>query len=185
MADTSRQLRKNHIISVRREFFGDLLKEWSRPPEIVDEVMGQSSYFIAPDDGPNAVRINDPERGLLLQSFTPPEGWGKDIQFMYSIWVAGDWIRYGIMIHGAATLLSVFSSRNESTEKLERVWDSTANFMTREGGLLLEWRSENPHFYDDYIFADRYLQIARHLHFQLGHSIHEAFADVTFGPHGQ
>ena len=178
-----RKDRRDHMVAVREQFFSHLVEEWSRPPENIDEVMGQSDYFIAPDEGKRSVSINDPARGLLVRSFSPPEGWGKNIQFFYSIWMAGDWIRYGVLIQGDTKLLATFSSRNECTESLERVWDRPATMTSREGGLLIEWRFEDKDFYDDYLSEDRYLQVARHLHFQLGHSIHEAFVDVAFsGP---
>ena len=172
---SQRKARKEQIVAVRREFFNDLLTEWSNAPQEIDEVMGQSDYFILPDEGRGSIAINDPERGMLVQSFTPPEAWGKKMQFIYSVWLAGDWIRYGILIQADPKLLSIFSSHNESTESLERVWDRPASFISREGGLLMEWRFEDPSFYDDYLLSDRYLKIARHLHFQIGHSIHEAF----------
>lgn len=177
----ARHNRRSHMIAVRKEFFNKLLEEWSRPPENIDEVMGQSAYFIAPDEGARSVAINDPEHGILVRSFSPPTAWGKDIQFFYSIWMAGDWLRFGVLIQGDPKLLATFSSRNECTEGLERVWDRSATIMSREGGLLVEWRLEDRDFYDDYLLEDRYVQIARHLHFQLGHSIHEAFVDVAFG----
>jgi hypothetical protein len=175
-----RNIRKRFILDVRQQFFSDLLHEWSRPPEHIDEIMGQVSYFIAPSTGLKSVYLNDPAKGLLMQSFAPPESWGKKMQFIYSIWMAGDWIRYGVLLQGDAKILSTFTSNHEHTEDLERVWDRPAAFSSREGGLLMEWRFEDPNFYDDYIFADRYLQIARHLHFQLGHSIHEAYFKEAF-----
>lgn len=177
-----RQQRKQHIVEVRRAFFDNLMHEWSRPPESIDEVMGQSAYFIAPDDGARSIHINDPERGLLVRSFSPPEAWGKKIQFFYSILMAGDWIRYGILIQGDPRLLATFAQKNVYGEMLERVWDKQATHMSREGGLLMEWRFDDPGFYDDYILEDRYLQVARHLHFQVGTAIHEAFAESAFLP---
>ena len=175
-----RQQRKDQIVEVRRAFFDNLSREWSRPPENIDEVMGQSSYFIPPDEGESSISINDPERGLLVRSFSPPEAWGKKIQFFYSIWMAGDWIRYGILVQGDPRLLATFAKKNMYVETLERVWDKPATHMSREGGLLMEWRFDDPGFYDDYVLEDRYLQIARHLHFQLGTAIHEAFAESAF-----
>lgn len=180
MTMQERNIRKRFILDVRKQFFIDLLNEWSRPPEHIDEVMGQVAYFIAPSSGNKSIYLNDPERGLLMQSFSPPESWGKKMQFIYSIWMAGDWIRYGVLLQGDAKILSSFSSNNEHTEALERVWDRPAEFSSREGGLLMEWRFDDPHFYDDYLVADRYLQVARHLHFVLGHSIHEAYFNEAF-----
>jgi hypothetical protein len=176
-----RSLRKQHIVDVRRELFASLLNEWSRPPQKIDEVMGQSEYFIEPDQGARSVTINDPERGLLVQSFSPPEVWGKKVQFSYSVLVAGSWVRFGVLIQGDAKLISSFASSNECTASLERVWDRPATFMTREGGLLMEWRFDDENLYDDYVVADRYIQVSRHLHFQFGLAIHEAFFDTAFG----
>lgn len=177
----NRKLRKQHIIEVRKELFGNLLNEWSRPPERIDDIMGQSEYFIEPDTGAAATTINDAERGLLVQSFSPPEVWGKKVQFFYSVLVAGNWMRFGVLIQGDAKLISSFASSNKCTESLERVWDRPATFIAREGGLLMEWRFDDQNLYDDYVVADRYIQVARHLHFQLGVAIHEAFFDTAFG----
>lgn len=176
----ARETRKENIVAVRRELFSCLLNEWTRPPEKIDEVMGQSEYFIEPDKGPKSIYINDPERGLLVQSFRPPEVWGNKVQFSYSVLVAGNWVRFGVLIQGDAKLVSSFASSSKCTEGLERVWDRPATFMTREGGLLMEWQFDEPLLYDDYVVADRYIQVARHLHFQLGVAIHEAFFNTAF-----
>ena len=176
-----RAARREQILAVRGEFFQALQVAWSAPPNAVDDVMGQSSYFIQPETGDDAVAICDTESGVLAQSFSPPKLWGRDLKFIYSIWMAGDWLRFGVLIQGDPRLVSRFSSSNECTEGLERVWDRPATYMSRDGGLLMEWRFEDAKFYDDFLIEDRYAKIVRHLHFQIGHSIHEAFIGVAFG----
>lgn len=174
--------RRDHIIAVRKEMFDRLLEEWSRQPEEIDDMMGQSEYFIPPDEkgSPGSTSIFDPERGILAQSFTPPAAWGRNVRFSYSLFIAGNWVRFGVLLYGDAKLVSSFKSRNECVGGLERVWDNPAMFMVREGGLLMEWRFSDEQLYDDYVLIDRYVQIARHLHFQLGVAIHEAFFGSAF-----
>lgn len=71
------------VHAIRAAFFDRLEKEWSRPPERIDSIMGQAQYYIAPEEiqpihngfqegqaySSGGERVFDIEHGLLLRSF--------------------------------------------------------------------------------------------------------------------
>ena len=161
---------KAQLLEVRREFFNQLIEEWSRPPGYVDEVLGQDMTFV-PVDQPQqgfSIDINEPERGVLVRSLTlrdMPKG--RHFRLLYSILQAGDWIRYGIIFQGDVRSLMRFEASEQALLE-DRIWDVPPDrFMRENSGILLEWRFSEPDFYTNYIIRDRFYQISRHLHFRL------------------
>ena len=71
------------VHSIRKDFFNRLEQEWSRPPERIDSIMGQSQFYIPPEEikplhqgypenelySSGGERVFDVEHGLLLRSF--------------------------------------------------------------------------------------------------------------------
>ena len=176
---------KQTILQFRDEFFNDLLEEWSRPPEAIDRLMGQSDSFFLPDfknaqlkNNPETVMIKDIRQGLLAVSVTPPQaqfGSGS-IRWVYSILQAGDWLRYGILVQGDPKLILQYERHHDHVLSIERIWDRQCDYQFRDsGGLLLEWRFHEPDFYTEYKYRERFKIIARHLHFRLGKIISPLF----------
>jgi hypothetical protein len=165
---------KDSILAVRQDFFDALLREWSRPPDKIDELMGHAEFFMCP--AKNREIIRDDHAGILFQEFAPPPSWGETVQFSYSVLHAGDWLRFGILLSGAPLGLSRFAEDQNTTLDIEKIWDRPADQSLREGGLLLEWRFVEPNFYQDYAIQERFIQMARHLHFQIGRSVHASAA---------
>lgn len=172
---------KKTVHAVRSEFFGALLQEWSRPPEAVDELMGQTDCFYLPDfavkehsSSPKTIMINDVERGLLACSVTPPDENGNpsDTRWVYSIMQAGDWLRYGVLIQGPPRRIFNYTQHQEYVLSVEKIWDRPCDNQVRDAaGLLLEWRFNEPDFYREFAVRERFTIIARHLHFRLGRII--------------
>lgn len=175
--DISEQ-QKRLIHKVRNEFFDALIEEWTRHPEEVDKLMGQEDCFYLPDFKsklPNRpqkeVMIKDVERGLLAVSVTPTDEHGnpQDTRWVYSIMQAGDWLRYGVLIQGPPRKIISYAQHQEYTLSIEKIWDRPCDNQLRDAaGLLLEWRFEEPTFYDQFVCRERFIIIARHLHFRLG-----------------
>jgi len=172
---------KDTVHQIRNSFFDSLLSEWSRPPEEVDDLMGQRDCFYAPDfsnaqrsKDPKTVMIKDVERGLLAASVTPIDADGKesDTRWVYSILQAGDWLRYGILIQGPPRRILDYSQHQDYVLSVEKIWDRPCDNQVRDtAGLLLEWRFNEPNFYDEFVIRERFSIIARHLHFRLGRII--------------
>jgi len=172
---------KDTVHQIRNSFFDSLLSEWSRPPEEVDDLMGQRDCFYAPDfstpqrsKDPKTVMIKDVERGLLAASVTPVDADGKesDTRWVYSILQAGDWLRYGILIQGPPRRILDYSQHQDYVLSVEKIWDRPCDNQVRDtAGLLLEWRFNEPNFYDEFVIRERFSIIARHLHFRLGRII--------------
>lgn len=172
---------KRIVHSVRNDFFGALLKEWSRPPEAVDELMGQTDCFYLPDFAVKnrqgafkTIMINDVERGLLACSVTPTDENGDptDTRWVYSIMQAGDWLRYGVLIQGPPRRIFNYTQHQEYVLSVEKIWDRPCDNQVRDAaGLLLEWRFNEPDFYKEFAVRERFTIIARHLHFRLGRII--------------
>lgn len=163
------QVTKAELLKVREEFFNQLTHEWSRPPEYIDEVMGHDITFMPIDTyQPYAINISDPEHGFLVRSLTlrdMPKG--RHFRLLYSIFQAGDWIRYGIIFQGDPRSLMRFEA-SEAALLEDRIWDAPPDrFMRENSGILLEWRFTEPDFYTNYVIRDRFYQISRHLHFRL------------------
>lgn len=169
---------KELIHKVRNEFFDALIEEWTRHPEEVDKLMGQEDCFYLPDFKSKLanlpqkeVMIKDVERGLLAVSVTPTDEHGnpQDTRWVYSIMQAGDWLRYGVLIQGPARKIYSYAQHQEYTLSIEKIWDRPCDNQLRDAaGLLLEWRFEEPTFYDQFVCRERFIIIARHLHFRLG-----------------
>lgn len=160
---------QDEILQARSAFFHDLVAEWLRPAEHIDQIMGQSDCLLVEDD--RYPTINDPRRGLLAKPFRAPGAWGDCPSVIYSILHAGDWLRFGIMLSGSARAMSALQSNPEWALDMEKMWDRQADHSRRGDNLLIEWRFEEPNFYSGYIIRDRFVQMARHLHFQLGRAI--------------
>jgi len=171
------ELNKDTLLAIRRAFFNDLLDEWSREPEAIDTVMGQADYALKPDapSASGAVTINSPERGILAQSFSRPVHWGSGVDFIYSVFMAGDWLRFGVLLRGSQEALALFDHNGQSQLDVEYVWDRPSDKVRRRAdALLMEWRFVEPDFYANYAVRERFVRVARHLHFRLGQAIAEA-----------
>lgn len=170
-------LDKETTLKCRQIFFDDLLAEWALPPEPIDDVMGQSVYALTPDkpEAPGAVAINSPERGILAQSFARPETWGNGVSFAYSIYMAGDWLRFGVLLLGDGAALEAFEGNRQSQLDVEFVWDRPSDKIRRRANaLLMEWRFVEPDFYTNFAIRERFVRLARHLHFRLGQTVFES-----------
>jgi hypothetical protein len=174
-------LTQDQVLSVRKDFFSRLEREWTRPPERIDQIMGQSQYYIAPEPleghaemNPGGERVFDPEHGLLLRSFLVSANDGQSsrtLRFFYSILQAGDWLRFGILIRGDQQAHELLNAKRQMD--LERVWDRSADIVQRgPDSQLVEWRFVEPDFYHNFAIQERFAQVARHLHFRLGWAIH-------------
>lgn len=166
---------RDHVLAVRQTFFDALVEEWTRLPEAIDALMGQSEHFMVPD--PDQKKIEDAARGVLAMSFVAPPSWRVPLKFSYSILHAGDWMRFGLLLSGDARALSLFQKDQSRTLDIEGVWDRPAHQTIREGGFMLEWRFDEPDFYVQYPIRERFIQMARHLHFQVGRAVREAGTD--------
>lgn len=176
------------VYAVRGQFFNELLEEWSRPPELIDDVMGQSEFFLTPDfaserkSDPNTIFIKDVPRGLLACSITPARSINpqKGVRLVYSLMQAGDWIRFGFLLQGDPKLVVDYQQHHEHLLSIERVWDRQCDYQYRDGGgLLVEWRFKEPSFYTNYIYRERFKILVRHLHFRLGRSVLSIFEDPS------
>lgn len=183
-------VRRRQIHSVRANLFRDLLLAWANPPTPIDQIMGQDRTYIAPDfathrhDHPKTVKIFDVESGVLAASVTPPVA-DLDkghLRWTYSIWQAGDWLRFGVLIQGETRYLVAFDSEHDNVLGMERIWDRNADFMVRgPHGLLVEWRFKQPDLYDDFMIRERFVLVARHLHFRLSAMIDTLSRKIASG----
>jgi len=189
-ARASEKDRLNHVYGVREAFFRDLLLAWATPPNLIDQVMGQDRSYILPDfathrhDHPKTIKAFDIKNGVLAASVTPPVSDLEKghLRWTYSIWQAGDWIRFGVLIQGETRYLLAFDNQHDNVLGLERIWDCNADFMTRgPHGLLVEWRFNQPDFYDEFIVRERFVMVARHLHFRLSSMIDGLARKVAAG----
>lgn len=184
------QAERQRVYGIRRIFFHDLLLAWATPPNHIDQLMGQDRTYIAPDfathrhDHPKTVKIFDVENGVLAASVTPPvsdldKG---NLRWTYSIWQAGDWLRFGVLIQGETRYLVEFDNQHDNVLGMERVWDRNADFLVRgPNGLLLEWRFRQPDLYTDFIVRERFVMVARHLHFRLSAMIDALSRKIASG----
>lgn len=172
------------ILAIRQSFFNGLLNEWSRTPELIDQIMGQKEAFLLPDFADDQKRreldarpyfkpimIKDEARGLLAVSVTPkkPDGSIAPIRWVYSILQAGDWIRFGLLLQGSPRTIALFEREHDYSASIEKIWDRPYDHQFRDqAGLMLEWRFNEPHFYNEFVIRERFLIISRHLHFRLG-----------------
>lgn len=178
----------NLVLSIRDQFFDSLLHEWSRPPEDIDVLMGQDNCFYPADfikknvtsvktETLDPIMIKDIKNGLLAVSITPDfnKGYLTDkgnVRWVYSILQAGDWLRYGLLIQGDPKKIFEYEQNHEYMASVESIWDRPCDHQIRDtAGLLLEWRFQEPDFYTNFVIRERFLIIARHLHFRLGRLI--------------
>lgn len=187
------QKQKDLVHAVRDMFFEDLLEEWSRPPELIDRLMAQDEFFLAPDfssnlkNHPETIMIKDVSRGLLAVSVTPQGNFSGDedaggvlypapVRIVYSVMQAGDWIRFGFLLQGDPRMLVSYQQHNDHLLSVESIWDRPCDYQFRDhGGLLVEWRFHEPDFYNNYVIRERFKIIVRHLHFRLGRSVMSLF----------
>lgn len=181
---------RKEVYAIRTMFFRDLLLAWANPPNMIDQIMGQDRTYIAPDfathrhDHPKTVKIFDVVNGVLAVSVTPPvsdldKG---NLRWTYSIWQAGDWLRFGVLIQGETRYLVEFDNQHDNLLGMERVWDRNADFLARgPNGLLLEWRFKQPDLYTDFIVRERFVMVARHLHFRLSSMIDALARKIASG----
>lgn len=173
---------KNKVLSVRKSFFNSLKDAWSRKPEEVDRLMKQEDCFYLPDylrskeeqEKLDVVIIENLNQGILAVSVTPVKENGQlsDIRWIYSIMQAGDWFRFGVLIQGPAKKVIQYAQNQNYMLSIEKIWDSKCDHQVRDSaGLLLEWRFVTPDFYDNFVCRERFLIIARHLHFRIGRII--------------
>ena len=183
-------VRRTQVHSVRANFFRDLLLAWANPPSSIDQIMGQDRTYIAPDfathrhDHPKTVKIFDVGSGVLAASVTPPvSDLDKGhLRWTYSIWQAGDWLRFGVLIQGETRYLVAFDNEHDNVLGMERIWDRNADFMVRgPHGLLVEWRFKQPDLYDDFMIRERFVLVARHLHFRLSAMIDSLSRKIASG----
>lgn len=169
MTNPTPPLTKERVLAVRAEFFNALVQQWTRSPERIDQIMGQSECFVPADDPETGgVEVFDAENGLLVRSVTPPNQGDEPYRFLYSILHAGDWLHFGILFQGSPQWLQAFDLQHREELAEDRIWDRPADQLTRDGGgILLEWRFVEPDFYSNYAVRERFIQIARHLHFRL------------------
>lgn len=184
------QEERQRVYGIRSIFFHDLLLAWANPPNHIDQLMGQDRTYIAPDfathrhDHPRTVKIFDVANGVLAASVTPPvsdldKG---NLRWTYSIWQAGDWLRFGVLIQGETRYLVEFDNQHDNVLGMERVWDRNADFLVRgPHGLLLEWRFKQPEIYTDFIVRERFVMVARHLHFRLSAMIDALSRKIASG----
>lgn len=179
---------KEDLLRIRNDFFDEILEEWSRPPETIDDIMGQSEFFLMPDfashrkNDPETVMVKDVKRGLLAVSVTPPQSTYPlgGLRLVYSIMQAGDWIRYGFLLQGDPRLVIMYQQHHDNLLSVERIWDRPCDYQFRDrGGLLVEWRFREPQFYKEYMYRERFKIITRHLHFRLGRSVLSVFDDPS------
>lgn len=176
------------VHGIRSQFFDDLLQEWSRPPEVIDEIMQQNDGFFAPDfsvkeraKDKSTIMIKDVPRGILAASVTPHCSDTDGVRWVYSVLQAGDWLRYGLLIQGPPKKIIAYDQHYDHLLSIERVWDRQCDHQFRDaGGLLLEWRFHEPDFYDNYACRERFKIIARHLHFRIGKAMAPLFDDDHF-----
>ena len=180
---------EDKVLTVRDHFFNDLLKEWSRAPDKIDQIMGQDTFFMAPDfasnkkNDPDTVMIKDVRNGVLAVSVTPqissyPNPGG--IRIVYSIMQAGDWLRFGFLLQGDPKLLMMYQRHHDHLLNVESIWDRPCDYQFRDsGGMLIEWRFAEPDFYTSFSKRERFKIIVRHLHFRLGKNIVSLLTDFN------
>lgn len=169
---------KENVHSVRLDFFNSLLSEWSRAPAEIDLLMNQEDSYFKPDfashlkDDPGTILIKDVDKGILACSVTPNQE-DSPLRWVYSILQAGDWLRYGLLIQGPPKLILQYERHHDNILGIEKIWDRNCEYQFRDaGGLLLEWRFEEPDFYTNYACRERFVIIARHLHLRIGKILH-------------
>jgi hypothetical protein len=176
------------VLTIREDFFHGLLTEWSRPVEDIDRIMGQDDGFFVPDfvtnrkEQPSAIYLNDVPRGLLAASVTPEQSVGvpQGLRWVYSIMQAGDWLRFGVMIQSAPQALMRYELYHENVLSVERIWDRSCDYQLRDAsGLLLEWRFCEPDFYKEFVIRERFLIMARHMHFRLGKVLRPLLDEIS------
>lgn len=184
-AQKARKLERPHkelVYGVRETFFRDLLNAWATPPTLIDEIMEQANTYMPPDyathkcDDPQTIKIFDVKQGLLVASVTPKYEHLKhgNLRWVYSIWQAGDWIRFGVLIQGTPEYITAFDNEHDNVLGLERIWDCTADFLNRAGkSLLVEWRFNESDFYENFEVRERFILVAKHLHFRLSSMFHD------------
>ena len=65
---------------------------------------------------------------------------------------------------------------------VEKIWDRSCDNQVRDAaGLLLEWRFNEPDFYKEFTVRERFIIIARHLHFRLGRIIQTVVQQEEIG----
>jgi len=189
------RINQHEVLEVREKFFKWIQEEWERAPERIDNIMGQQSYYIPPEEiietpsglGSTAGEsIMDTRRGLLLRSFLAESRQmfngkpKKTMRFFYSIFQAGDWIRFGILIRGEH---QYHERLFQEIKELEKVWDRPADVVRRgSDGMLIEWRFIEPDFYENYAIQERFIHLARHLHFRLGWIISKNLNESDLDP---
>lgn len=176
------------VHAIRDEFFNALLGEWTRPAEPIDRMMEQDDALFVPDHAaglghdPKTIFVRDVPRGLLAVSVTPPMSRGipNGLRWVYSIMQAGDWIRFGVMIQGAPQVLLRYEQHHDNILAMERIWDRQCDYQFRDSaGLLLEWRFSEPGFYDSFVVRERFIIMARHMHFRLGKVLRPLLDDIA------
>jgi hypothetical protein len=150
--------------------------------------MGQDDGFFLPDFAANrkgrgsSIYVNDVPRGLLAASVTPEQSLDVPygLRWVYSIMQAGDWLRFGVMIQGAPQALIRFEQYHENVLAVERIWDRSCDYQLRDSsGLLLEWRFSEPDFYKEFVIRERFLIMARHMHFRLGKVLRPLLDEIS------
>lgn len=193
-ARTAELDRRTYVYGIREAFFRDLLLAWANPPNLIDQVMGQDRSYISPDfathrhDHPKTIKAFDIPNGVLAASVTPQVADLEKghLRWTYSIWQAGDWLRFGVLIQGETRYLVAFDNEHDNVLGLERIWDCNADFMSRgPNGLLVEWRFKQPDFYDDFTVRERFIMVARHLHFRLSAMIDSLSRKIAAGDFDQ
>lgn len=193
-ARTAELDRRTYVYGIREAFFRDLLLAWANPPHLIDQVMGQDRSYIPPDfathrhDHPKTIKAFDIQNGVLAASVTPQVADLEKghLRWTYSIWQAGDWLRFGVLIQGETRYLVAFDNEHDNVLGLERIWDCNADFMSRgPNGLLVEWRFKQPDFYDDFTVRERFIMVARHLHFRLSAMIDSLSRKIASGDFDQ
>lgn len=154
-----RQVRtREETMAARREFFGWLLKDMSRPASEIDSVFAEAENF----DPPIADRVGlEPEHGTLWMPCSVKTR-GEPMEMGYSVFHCGSALRVALLSRDARfrDVLEL-----DTSSALESVWPGNRPYEVRRGEwTLIEWGFDDLDILESYIQQEKYVLGVRSLH---------------------
>lgn len=161
-------MNKEELMAVRDMFFKSIFDQIKKPPNRIDFVLQQASFYICPNEEKS---FYEPEAGDLAICIEG-EFFEKKFIIYYSIWQLGDMLRVGVKIEDEE-LQGAFAS--DTHNEVFYIWGmkNDPRVDVAHGAVFYDWEFEVADLYDSYKNQEKFILGTRHMHFRVMRMIHD------------
>ena len=155
-------MNKEQVLQIREEFFNQVIEKMSEKPNDLDKFLNQDNLHFAP----NLEKVyKNVEYGDLMIPVNV-NFFGREYEIFFTVWHLGSRIKIGVALPHMDLQTAI---TEDSYQEIDNIWGKNLN-PTIEAAhqiYLLDWEFEEPHFFESYIFREKYVLGMRHLNFRM------------------